>query len=278
MPTGAIQYAFTGASYDTAVGIVTGGEWGDDTAAKKVSGIGGMGVVIPGAQVTNVSMDVVPVDANCLLDKILKSSYPGGMPTGFPLSVGDDDAAHAGALWYIDTAEIDLSVDEALSVSYGIMYPGKPTTTANTATYAPPRTPLLWCEGAVTLDGADCDAESVKISINHGLMARHSLNQKTNDSRRHPDGADAGPEVIEVTLECFEPGGFDLLGDDLPETDLVVTAASQGSTVTTWTFTLSNCKVVSAKSSLVGPDERRMWTLVLQHDDNVDADVSSVLS
>ena len=81
-----------------------------------------------------------------------------------------------------------------------------------------------------------------------------------------------------MLIRTVDPGGFDLLGDDLPETDLVVTCASQGSTVTTWTFTLSNCKVVSAKSSLVGPDERRMWTLVLQHDDNVDADVSSVLS
>lgn len=278
MPTGAVQYAFTGDTFTTAIGVVTGGGWGDDTADKTVTGINGMGIVIPGAQVTTVDLEVVPVDANCLLDKILKSSYPDGHPTGFPLCVGDDDDGRRGALWYIDTTEVTLAVDEALAATYGIMYPGLPTTGANVSSYAPPKTPLLWCEGAATLDGSDADAESVKISINNGLMARHSLNQKTNGSRRHPDGSDAGPEVIEVTLECFEPGGFDTLGDDHDLTDLVVTAASQGSTVTTWTFTLNNAKVTSAKSNLVPSDSRRMWTLVLKADHNVGSDVSSVLS
>lgn len=278
MPTGAVQYAFTGEAYTTAVGIVTGGEWGDDMNAKEVAGIGGLGAKIPGAQTTQATLDVVPVNNACLLDKILKATYPGGAPTGFPLCVGDDDDGRTAALWYVNSAEITLAVEEALAVSYGLYTFGKPTDGANTGSYAPPRTPLLWCEGAVTLDGADCDAMSVKISIDHGLIPRFSLNQKSDASRRHPDGGDAGAEKIEVTIECFEPGGFDTLGDDFDETDLVVTAASQGATKTTWTFTLSNCKVVSAKSSLVGPDDRRMWTIALTHDWNVDADVSSVLS
>jgi hypothetical protein len=275
---GGVQRAFTGESYDTPIGIVTGGEWGDDTSSKVVTGIGGTGVVIPGPQTTLAKLNVVPVNNACLLDKVLRTSYPAGLPTAFPLAVGDSTGSRTASAWYIDTAEMELKVGDALAVSYGVAaFPGKPTTTALSGAWAPPKTPLMWLEGKVWLDGADCDAESCKISVKNDVLAQFSLNAKTDGSRRHPDGGDSGAEKVEADIVFFTDPGHDLLGDDLDTATIILQAANQATSPTTYTFTAAGGKATTYKSSLVDGDARRMYTVHYQYDYNL-ATITSVLS
>jgi len=274
MATGAVQYAFTGDDYKTPLGIISGGEWGDNANPIVVEGIGGAGAIVPGPTQAEATLEVTPVDTSGLLDKILRSAgtyggYPAGKPPQFKLHVGDDADGIYCSTWQVSGATVNFAVGDVMKVSYKLIATGKPTRGVNANTYTVPKTPFVWHNGSVQVDGADCEVTACELAIENGLTAYHTLNSKTAGSKRWNDGCDSGSEVITCNLTFRENPGHALDGDALEECAIVLTALSLADTPLSATFTLTDAKPVTQNTRLVAAGAVREWTVQYQLDHNV---------
>lgn len=274
MANGAVQYAFTGDTYTTPIGIVTGGEWGDNAQPITIEGIGGAGVIVGGPMQAEASLEVAPVDANGLLDKILRTTagtyggYPAGEPPAFKLHLGDDASGIISAYWQVASATINFAVGDVLKASYKLISSGKPTRGVNATVYTIPQTPFVWHDGSVTLDAGTAEVVSCELSIENGLAAYHTLNAKSENSRRWNDGCDSGSEIITANLTMRENPGHELDEDELEEADIVLTAVSMAGSPLTATFTLTNAKPTVQNTRLVTAGAVREWTVTYNADPN----------
>jgi hypothetical protein len=282
MANGAVQYAFTGNTYTTPVGYIVGGEWGDNANPITIEGIGGAGVIVGGPTQAECSLEVAPVDANGLLDKILRTTagtyggYPAGEPPAFKLHVGDDADGLYLATWQVASAGINFAVGDVLKVSYKLIGTGKPTRGLNANTYTIAQTPFIWHDGSVQIDSANAEVISCDLSVENGLKAYHTLNAKSADSRRWNDGADSGSEIITCNLTLRENPGHELDEDELEEADIVLTAVNTAESPLTATFTLSNAKPTVQNTRLVPASSQREWTVTYNANPNEGALVITV--
>ncbi len=265
MATGAVQYVFGGVGYDQPLGIVSGGEWGDDANPITVEGIGGVGVIVPGPVAARATLEIAPVDEHCLLDKILRvagtyGGYPAGLPPAVPLHLGDDASGIISATWRISSATVRLAVNDVLRVSNNLVAVGKPSRGVNAAEYDVPRTPFVWHDGHVHVDDDDCNVISAEFSIENGLDPAFTLNEKSAGSRRWNEDIDVGPEVIGVTLVFRENPGHELDGDALETADLLLTVQNLAETPLVATFEAEGGKVVGQSTSLQTGGGVREWT------------------
>jgi len=272
MASGAVQYAFTGDTYSTPIGIITGGEWGDNASPITIEGIGGAGVIVAGPTQAEATLEVAPVDNNGLLDKILRSAgtyyggYPAGEPPAFKLHLGDDASGIYAATWQVASATINFAVGDVLKVSYKLIASGKPSRGINSNEYTVAQTPFVWHDGSLQLHSDDAEVVPCQLSLDNGLKAYHTLNSKTAGSRRWNDGCDSGSEVITCNLTLRENPGHALDADELEEADIVLTAVSLATTPLTATFTLSNAKPTVQNTRLVAATAVREWTVTYNAD------------
>ncbi len=262
--TGAVQEAYVGTTYQTALGIVTGGEWGDDAKLVLREGIGGVGTYVAGLMDPGATLDIIPVDSNCLLDKVLRASYPVGALTAFKLHIGDDANGRYGAAWYVDSADISMSVENALAVKYALRHDGKFTTGTNANTYSSPKTTFEWYRGAVTVAGSAAQAISFSASVKNNLIQRPTLDSKVAASLRYAAALDVGPQEVEVSVEFLTDPALNLTGDALA-TATVVCTANNGTG--TYTFTMTSGKVSKWSSALADSKKHKTYavTYVLDH-------------
>ena len=252
MATGAVQKVLTGVAYDVAVGIVAGGSWGEDGNTTVREGIGGVGVIVPGLNVYKTSFDVLPVDASCLADKVLRASYPVGALTAVPLDVGDDELNIQEAAWLCNSMEASMDAEGALQISYEFWTRVKPTkSTGSAETYAPVKTTAEWYNAAATLAGSPADFKSLSFSVQNNLIVRPSLDTAAADSRRYPEGLEPGPEVVTATAVYNADPDHDLELDALPTATVVLTASTSNDTPVVITFTGTTMKVLNWSSQFV---------------------------
>ena len=273
MATGAVQYVLTGASYDTAVAIVSGGSWGEDANVATREGIGGVGVIVPGLQMYRASFDVVPVDANCLLDKVLRASYPAGALTAVQLELGDDELGIQDGGWLVDACEFAMSVEEPLSISYDVVTPSKVTKTSGAGEvgfpgYIPGDTTVEWYNGDVTIGGSSYDCRAITGRVRNNLMPRPTLDTKTSGSRRYPEALDVGPEEVELTAEFWASPDHDLNGDDLATATIQVQGQTSAASPKTITLAATTTKVVNWETSFVDAREQKVYTVSYRLDAN----------
>lgn len=273
MATGAVQYVLTGAGYDTGVSIVSGGSWGEDANVSVREGIGGVGSIVAGMQVYQANIEVLPADANCLLDKVLRSSYPAGPLASIPLEVGDDELGIQDAGWLVDGCEFGLSVNEALFVRYDLVTAGKPTRTLGSNEvgfpgYAPLGTTAEWYKGSVSIGGADYQCRALTGRLTNNLFPRPTLDSRSAGTMRYVDAIDVGPEEVEVTAEFHAPPGHDLSGDDLATASIQVQSETSASPSTTITFSIADARVVSWSAPLVSAREPRVYVATYRTDVN----------
>lgn len=259
MATGAVMYANTAVGLDTPLALVTGGEWGVDANPTTRMGLTN-GVIVPGAALTVVTLDLQPVNATSLLDNVLRSAYPGTLAelTAFSLEVGDDEKGISGAAWYVNAADIALAAEDCLSVGYELNHLGKHTATVGGATYAPAKTTYEWYAGSVKIGGANADVRSFSCKVSNGLLPRFSLNSKSAGSLRYCDTFDVSSEKVDGSLEFFTDPAFDTSGDTLPTATILVTAVNTAYAAATVTITATTVKVTKWGESFVDADNRKV--------------------
>ncbi len=278
--TGAVQYALTGTggAFDKSVGIVTGGEWGEDAALVLREGIGGIGTWVTDMKVWGATLDVTPVDIYGLLTSIKRTSYPAGMPPDIELEMGDDANGLQGTHWTVDTADIALSVNAPLTVKYGLRTYEKLTVIAGKGRvgfpvggYDPALTTFEWYRGVAQLESTDADVRSISIAIKNNLIERPTLNTKVDDSRPYADHLDAGPEEVEVTVEYLTDHSVNLTGDALATANVSVVAVSSAVVPVTATISVATATVSDWSCALTDSKKHKIYTVKYLLDYNSNA-------
>lgn len=262
MATGAVQKVLlkTGAAYDVPIGIVSGGSWGEDANVTTRTGIGGVGVIVPGVQIYKTSFDVAPVNVNCLANKVLRASYPAGALPVVALDVGDNELNIPLDSWVCNSLEASLEKEGALQLSYEFWSVGKPTKgTGNAAAYAPPLTTCEWYNAAAQLGATAIEFEKISFSAGNNLIPRPVLNTAAVGSRRYPVALDVGDEVVTANAVYYANPSHDLSLDPLPLATLVLAAPTSNATPVTITFTGTNMKVTDWSSSFVDGSAQKLY-------------------
>jgi len=270
--SGQVQYAVVGDSYNTVPGMVDGGSWGVNTNVQTRSAINGVGAKVAGAALTVVTLNLRPVDTNCLLDKIIRSTSPHGLPSVVKLEAGDDEKGVKGASWYCHQAEIAMAAEAALSVNYTFHHSGKHTATTGVATpnYDSGGTTFEWYRGYVQADGSTFGCRSLKITVANNLIPVYDLSAKSTGSLRYPVALVAGPQQVTATAEyqAWPTHGNDLEGDELTTETIVAVAVNNASSPATYTFTLTDAKVISWSTAPVANNALKIYTVNYELDEN----------
>jgi len=273
MANGLVEYALGGVSYDTPVGIITGGRYGQDVNAEKRSGVGGVGTWKPTRHDPSVRLDYLPVDVNGLLTSILRASYPDSQPTSIPLEVGDDEYGQQGATWKVATAELNWAVGAAFSVGLDLLYFGKPTETSGAGDHSGcPKTTFECYRGTVQLDGSDMTLRSLKVNVDNQYEPLRSGNSKAATAYLYPESGTIGAQVVTATGEVMVMHGEDLSGNEIPATtgNIVATAVSDADSPLTTTLTLVTPHVVSWEKAFTDNRGNKIYTVQYALDDSDD--------
>jgi len=269
MATGAIQFALTGVAYDQPLGIITGGDWGAGMETEEREGVGGVGVTVGKRILPKVSLDLLPVDANCLIGSIKRATYPYSLPTAIPLKVGNTGRFCSAATWYCNAATITLEEGGALVFSGLEMLLGsKPTWGAGATAFAPGTTTFEYGNAAVTVGGSASKARRISIAIKNNLIPDYNLDTKTSGSRLYAAALEAGPEEVDIDVEWFTDPAHELSVDTLPTATLSCVISNNAGTPKTITATVTTPKVLDWSEKLVNARTRKLVTAKYRLDQN----------
>ena len=268
MATGAVQFALGGASYDTPIGLVDGGSWGEDTQAAVEESIGGIGEIVAGPALPTASLSYRPVSTDSLLLSIIRASYPAGIPAYIPLHVGDGERGIKSLYWLCNTAELACEAEGSLTVDMELLLMGKPTFTSGGGDHSGVAvTTLRWYRGSVKVGTSNMEARAARFKVDNGLIAGYTLDAGTSASLRYPDSYDIGAEKPDITCEYYAYPSHDLSGDEITTADIVMicNTVSDGFTVT---VTATGAKVIDWSTGPVLSDGRLLYSVNYRMDWN----------
>ena len=268
--TGVVQAAMVGGSYNTPVGIVTGGTWGEDTQAVVRTGIGGVGTWKAGAALPTVSgLTYFPVDTNALTDEVCRATYPNGTHSSCYLKVGDSEKSIAGTAWYVNRTDISCEVDGAVQMTQDLLLFGKPTISTGVEVPTTPKTVYTWYNGECQVGGANKGIRAFKLSVDNAYQAFYSMNSKTDGSYRYPEYGVQGAEKVELSLQFLAWPTMDL-SDDVITTlgTVVLRMVNDATSAKTLTVTVATPKIISWQSGVVDNDTLLTYDAVLRLDYN----------
>lgn len=275
MATGDVQYCGlydTSTTTFTPVGHVIGGTWAMEANAQRRRGIGGKSYIVGGLIIPRLRVQLLPLDGNCWLDKVKRSSYPDGLPPAIADGTTTFIAAGTGSSGvqlgesYIDTARIRCQLEEALNVEYDIAVKGKPGTDAGGRSMdVSAGATFEWYEGVVSIGGNDYNCRSIEFEINNNLRITGSLDSKSSGSKRFADIFEAGREVVVVTAELLTNPGHDVYADTLGEIGTVQLQVTNGTQ--TITVAIAEAKCVSIEEPFE-VDDFVVWRCQYWAEDN----------
>lgn len=267
--TGVVQFCGTvSGEVFSPIGMVTGGTWGLNSNASKRRGIGGRSYIQGGLMYPTLTLTYLPGSTNCLLTSVLRTVYPGGLPPAIStLEVGNDTTADQFAASYVNTAELEVSVDEALSVNLEVVNLGP--TSAGTAARTMAELPTFeWYDAVVGLGvygETNLDAQRIRVAINNNLQLTGSLDTKASDLR-YADIIAAGREEVTVEVDVLTDPGYDMGADYIKE-EAIAVSLTAGNGISTITVAVTEAVPVEWTQALV-TDDWALWTVRCEVEDN----------
>ena len=276
MSTGILQYADygVGAATTASLGTVTGGEVGPGVAnVTKRKGIGGQSQNVGGLIEIAGSVDFLPQGTSCLtfINSALRTGYTSPALTGLAIEGGTTDHhayLHTGC--YISTARMSCAVNEAFSASVSWMGTGFTRTASPSPNTKQTGATFEWFLGSVTIDTGTYDVQSWEVEVNNSLRPYSSLDTKSAESKRFPEGINIGSEVVTCNLVLMSPLDNSTIADltaDSIDVDIdVVLVATNGTQ--TETITLSDLACNTNPMPFAAPDGDVLWNVELVGDDD----------
>lgn len=269
--TGLVHYALGGAGFNTPIGLDIGGRWGEDINAQLRGGVGGVGVYVGGASVSAVEASYLPVDANCLVDKITRASYPNGALSAIPLEVGDDERGIQSAAWNVNRAEVTVETEAALAMNLALLLTsGKKTRTAGGGDHsAAPKTTFEWYRGSCKIAGANAGVRRAAWTLENSVVPFHSLNTVVAGSQRFPEYGSKGNEMVALALVALQETAIDLTADEIVTVASVIgTCINNAGSPVTITITSTTPTVTSWDTSPSAHDALKEISYSMVHDPN----------
>jgi len=266
--TGIVHYALTSSA---PVGQLLGGQWAEDIGVQERGGIGGVGVNVPGQQLSAARVQYLPVDANCLVGSVLRASYPNGAMTAINLEVGDDELGLSGSTWQCNEAVATMEANAALQLDLLVHLPaGKATRTAGAGVHSTcPKTTAEWFRGSAKVGAANAGLRRVQFTIRNNLVPFYSLNEVAAASQRFPEYANKGNEQVSIAAVYLVNHGENLTLDEMQTIGtLIATALTNASPAVTITFTATTPQMHSWSTGPTAHDQLKAIEATLGLDPN----------
>lgn len=269
--TGIVHYILGGGSYDTPVGLDPGGRWGEDINVQKRGGVGGVGVNVPGAQVSAIDATFIPVDANCLLDKVIRASYPNGALTSVSLEAGDDELGLRSSAWKVQRAVVTVEAEAALQMALMfVLASGKHSRTSGGGNHSScPLTTFEWYRGHCKIAGSNAGIQRAEWTLENNVVPQFSLNEVASGSERFPEYGPIGNEIVSLALTALTDRSVNLTNDELQTVaSVVATCVSNAGSPVTATITSTTPSVTAWDTSPSAHDALKQISYSMIHDDN----------
>jgi hypothetical protein len=269
--TGIVHYMLGGGSYDTPIGLEPGGRWGEDINVQARGGIGGVGVNVPGAQISAVEASYIPVDANCLIDKILRASYPNGALTAIPLEVGDDERGMQSASWNANRAEIITEAEAALMLNLALLLTsGDHTRTAGGGDHSTcPKTTFEWYRGKTQIGGANAGVRRAAWTVENNIVPFYSLNNVVAGKQRFPEYGAKGNQMVSLAIVALQETAVDLTSDEMQAVgNVIATCINDAGSPVTITITSTAPDAFAWDTGASAHDALKEINYSLGHDPN----------
>ncbi len=266
--TGLVHYALTGT---TPIGILLGGRWGEDISVQERGGIGGAGTNVPGAQFSAIQVQYLPVDSSCLIDKILRASYPNGAMTAINLVAGDDEVGISSAAWQAHQASIKMEANAALEMNLtAYLLSGKPTRTAGGGDHSTcAKTTFEWYRGSAKVGGVNAGLRSVEFQISNSLVPFWSLNYVNTGSERFPEYGVKGNESTRIAAVYLVDHAENLTNDEMQTIGtLIATVVNNAGSPKTITVTATTPQMHSWETGPTAHDQLKAINASLGMDIN----------
>jgi hypothetical protein len=264
--TGIATYALTGGSYANALHLVRPGtRWGQGAPSQSRDALSGA-VKVGGAIVEIARVQLFPVDANCLIDKVLRATL-GALPPDAILELGNSSKSIKDTAWKCNACEIECEANGALQVSYEFVNATKPTYSTGGSPGTLVKTTFEWWRGSVTTGGANKKARRIRFRIGNNIQAAFDLGSKASN-KRYPTSLAVGAMTVEAEVEYMDDPGHDTSADELPTSTIVLTAVNNAGTPKTITATATSMKVPQWYFEPGGASQFNRYTVPYEQDDN----------
>lgn len=264
--TGIAVWANTGAGLTTPLHLLKAGvQWGKGAPSQSREALSGA-VKVAGPKLPKISLGLFPVDANCLIDKILRATETA-QPADVPLVVGNSSNSCSSAAWKINVAELVLEANGALEITYELVQAAAPTYGAGSTPGTKVKTTFEAWRGSVTTGGADKKARRIRVRFHNNYQPAHDLGAKASH-KLNPTSIAPGPEVVEAEIEYMDDPSHDCDTDEMPTSTIVLAAVSNASPAKTITVTLTDMKVPEWYYKAGGAKTFGLYTVPYESDEN----------
>lgn len=253
------------------IGQILGGQWGEDINMQERGGIGGAGVNVPGAQFTAVRMQYLPVDSACLVESILRASYPNGALTDITLEVGDDELGIKSTVWNCHEGELTMEAEAALQMNLLLhLLAGKHTReTGGGSNSACAKTTYEWFRGHAKIASANAGLRRVSAAVRNNTVPFWSLNDVAAASARFPEYGVKGNEIVRLALAFLVDPDKILTNDEMQTLGtLVGTCINNAVSPSTITITATTPQIYSWSTGPVGHDTLKTYEVAAGLDPN----------
>jgi hypothetical protein len=261
------------AGYDTPIGQLLSGRWGEDVNVQERGGTGGTGTMVGGQQATVIDgLTYLPIDKDsCAIDKILRASYPNGALTDIPLDVGDDERGIRSAVWEAQRTVMTIEAGAAFQMALtALLTTGKHTRTGGGLDHSScPKTTFEWHRGHVKIASSNAGLRRCAWTVDNRIVPFWSLNEVASGSERFPEYGVKGNEMATLDIVALVETAADLTADELITVATVIgTAVNAADTPETITITSTTPEVYAWDTGPTAHDALKEINYRMGHDAN----------